>query len=86
LQVLKVAHTTNPNKLAGAIANIVRGGETAELDCRGAGAVNQAAKGIAVARGYVSPNGIDLVAIPAFGETKENDQEITLLKFIVEPR
>ena len=38
--------------------------------CRrfGAGAVNQAVKAIAIARGFVAPNGIDLVCIPAFAE------------------
>ena len=30
----------------------------------GAGAVNQAVKAIAIARGYLAPSGIDLVCIP----------------------
>ncbi len=52
----------------------------------GAGAVNQAVKAIAIARGYVAPNGIDLIAIPAFAEIAIEGEERTAIRFIVEPR
>jgi stage V sporulation protein S len=52
----------------------------------GAGAVNQAIKAIAIARGYVAPNGIDLITIPAFAEIFIEAEERTAIKFIVEPR
>jgi stage V sporulation protein S len=52
----------------------------------GAGAVNQAVKAIAIARGFVAPNGIDLVTIPAFAEIVIDGEERTAIKFIVEPR
>ena len=32
----------------------------------GAGALNQAVKAVAIARGLVAPAGVDLVCIPAF--------------------
>jgi len=32
----------------------------------GAAAVNQAIKAIAITRGFVAPNGIDIVTVPAF--------------------
>jgi stage V sporulation protein S len=52
----------------------------------GAGAVNQAIKAIAITRGFVAPNGIDLVAVPAFVEIAIDGEERTAIKFIVEPR
>ena len=73
---LKVANSSNPNSVAGAIAKNIEEGKEVELSSVGAGAVNQAVKAIAIARGFVSPQGIDLVAKPGFedvqieGETK----------------
>ena len=52
----------------------------------GAGAVNQTIKAIAIARGFLAPNGINLVMIPAFVEIEINNEKRTALKFIVEPR
>ena len=49
----------------------------------GAGAVNQAVKAIAIARGYVAPNGIDLITIPAFAEIAIEGEERTAIRFIV---
>jgi stage V sporulation protein S len=66
MEVLKVSATSQPKAVAGAIAAILRGGKNVEVQVIGAGAVNQAVKSIAVARGYVAPNGIDLITIPAF--------------------
>jgi stage V sporulation protein S len=51
----------------------------------GAGAVNQAVKAIAIARGYLAPSGIDLVCIPAFVDVKIDDTEKTAIRFIVLP-
>jgi len=52
----------------------------------GAGAVNQAIKAIAIARGFVAPNGMDLVTIPAFAEITIEGEERTAIRFIIEPR
>jgi stage V sporulation protein S len=66
METLKVSSKSEPKSVAGAIAAIVRNGEVVEISAIGAAAVNQAVKSVAVARGYVAPNGIDLVCIPAF--------------------
>ncbi|MGB9614683.1 MAG: stage V sporulation protein S, partial [Fervidobacterium sp.] len=42
MEVLKVASTSNPNKVAGALAGMIREHGRAELQAIGAGAVNQA--------------------------------------------
>lgn len=86
MDVLKVSTTSKPKSVAGALAAVMREKGTAELQAVGAGAVNQAVKAIAIARGYVAPNGIDLVAIPAFAEIMIEGEERTAIRFIVQPR
>lgn len=57
-----------------------------QLNAVGAAAVNQAVKAITIARGFVAPNGIDLVAVPAFLEIEIDGEERTAIRFIVMPR
>ncbi|MBU2701216.1 stage V sporulation protein S [Sporomusaceae bacterium BoRhaA] len=86
MDILKVSAQSNPKSVAGALAAVLREKGTAEVQAVGAGAVNQAIKAIAIARGFVAPNGIDLVAIPAFAEIMIDGEERTAIRFIVEPR
>jgi stage V sporulation protein S len=86
VEVLKVSARSNPKSVAGALAAVFRQNGRAEIQAVGAGAVNQAVKAIAIARGYVAPNGIDLVMIPAFSEISIEGEERTAIRFIVEPR
>ncbi|HWI60298.1 MAG TPA: stage V sporulation protein S [Symbiobacteriaceae bacterium] len=86
MEVLKVSATSKPKSVAGALAAVLREKGSAEVQAVGAGAVNQAVKAIAIARGYVAPNGIDLVTVPAFAEITIENEERTAIRFIVEPR
>lgn len=86
MKELWVSSYSAPNKVAGAIAGIVSDFEDVELQAIGAGAVNQAIKSIAIARGYVAPLGIDLVCVPAFANVLVNDETFTALKLIVQRR
>jgi stage V sporulation protein S len=86
MEVLKVSAHSNPKSVAGALAAVLRERGSAEVQAVGAGAVNQAIKAIAVARGFVAPNGINLVTIPAFTEITIDGEERTAIRFIVEPR
>ena len=86
MEVLKVSAQSNPKSVAGALAAVVRENGSAEVQAVGAGAVNQAIKAVAIARGFVAPNGIDLVAIPAFAEIMIDGEERTAIRFIIEPR
>jgi stage V sporulation protein S len=52
----------------------------------GAGAVNQAVKAIAICRGFVAPNGLDLVCIPAFTKIEIEGEERTAIRFLVRAR
>jgi len=86
MEVLKVASKSSPNKVAGALAGVVREEGKVELQAIGAGAINQTIKAIAISRGYVAPSGIDLVCIPAFKDIEIEGEERTAIKFIVTPR
>lgn len=86
MEALKVSGHSNPKLVAGAIAAFLREQNMVEIQAIGAGAVNQAVKAIAITRGYVAPNGFDLVVIPAFSEITIAGEDRTAIKFIVEAR
>lgn len=86
MDVLKVSAKSSPNSVAGALAGVLRENKTAEIQAVGAGAVNQAIKAVAIARGFVAPSGIDLICIPAFTDIVIDGSERTAIKLIVEPR
>ncbi len=86
MEMLKVSSNSNPKSVAGALAAVIREEGRAELQGVGAGAINQAVKAIAIVRGFIAPNGIDLISVPAFSEIEINGEERTAIKFIVEPR
>lgn len=86
MDVLKVSAQSNPKSVAGALAAVLRDKGSAEVQAVGAGAVNQAIKAVAIARGFVAPNGINLIAIPAFAEITIDGEQRTAIRFIVEPR
>ena len=52
----------------------------------GAGALNQAIKAVAIARGFVAPTGVDLVCVPAFAEVQVEGEDRTGIKIVVESR
>ena len=86
MDVLKVSSKSNPVSVAGAIAGIIREKGSVEVQGIGAGAVNQALKSVAVARGYMAPSGQDLVCIPAFVAVEVNGEPKTAMKLTVELR
>ena len=86
MEVLKVSSKSNPNSVAGALAGVLREKGSAEIQAIGAGALNQAVKAIAIARGFVAPSGMDLVCVPAFTDINIEGEQKTDIKLIVEPR
>lgn len=86
MDVLKISSKSNPNSVAGAIAGLVKETDKAEMQAIGAGALNQAIKAVAIARGFVAPSGVDLVCIPAFAEVQIEGEDRTGIRLIVEPR
>jgi len=86
VETLKVSSSSVPKSVAGAIAAISRNNMQVDLVAIGASAVNQAVKSIAIARGYVAPNGIELVCIPSFSQIEVDGLTKTSIHFLVEKR
>lgn len=86
MEVLKVSANSNSNSVAGALAGTIRERGGAEIQAIGAGALNQAVKAVAIARGFVAPSGVDLICIPAFTDIEIDGEERTAIKLIIEPR
>jgi stage V sporulation protein S len=86
MEVLKVSSKSNPNSCAGAMAGVVRQSGAVEVQVVGAGALNQAIKAIAIARGYLTPSGVDLVCTPTFADIQIDGQSRTAIRLLVEDR
>lgn len=86
MEILKVSSKSNSNSVAGAIANVFREKGSVEVQAIGAGALNQAIKAIAIARGFVAPTGVNLVCIPAFQDIIIDNEERTAIRLIVESK
>lgn len=86
VDVLKVSSKSNPNACAGALAGVIRHSGAAELQVVGAGALNQAVKAVAIARGFLEPAGLDLVCVPRFADIEIDGQRRTAIRLLVEDR
>ncbi len=74
METLKVSSKSNPNSVAGALANVFRSNGSVEIQAVGAGALNQAIK-VAIARGFLAPSGKNIVCIPAFTDISIDGEE-----------
>lgn len=83
MEIFKVSSKSSSSKVAGAIASQIKKCGKAEVHAIGAGAVNQAVKAIAIARGYVAPMGKDLVCVPTFKVTTIDGEERSGMIFVV---
>lgn len=80
---LRVSAGSNPQSVASAIAHAIYDKREVKLRAVGAGAVNQAVKALAIARGYVAPRGLDLTCKPGFTTIESRDGEISAIVFAV---
>lgn len=86
METLKVSSHSSPNSVAGALAGVIREQGAVEMQTVGAGALNQAVKAIAIARGFLAPSGMDLTCVPAFADILIDGEERTAIRLLVEPR
>ena len=86
MDILRVSSSSDPNKVAGALAGTIREHRAAELQTVGAGARNQAIKAIAISRGFLAPSGIDLICWPSFIDIDINGNERTAIRLSVRIR
>ena len=80
---LRVSAGSNPQSVASAIAHAIYDKREVKLRAVGAGAVNQAVKALAIARGYVAPRGLDLTCKPGFTTIESRDGEISAIVFAI---
>ncbi len=86
VDTIKVSAKSRSTAVAGAIAGVIREHRHADVQAIGAGAVNQAIKAIAIARGYLQQDGLDIVCVPTFVEVDVSGEERTAVKLAVEVR
>ena len=86
MNIIKASAGSRTSSVAGAIAGMVREHRRAEVQAIGAGAVNQAVKATAIARGYLLEDGIDVVCLPEFTTVDIEGNERTAVRLVVEPR
>jgi len=84
VNIVKVAATSRSTSVAGAIAGIVREQGRVDVQAIGAGAVNQAVKAIAIARGYLELDDIYIYCVPSFSEILIEGKERTAVRLAVE--
>jgi stage V sporulation protein S len=85
--VLRVGSKTPVAELASTISHRIYDSKPVTIRAIGAGAISQAIKAVAVARGYVAPRGFDLGLIPGFASIIMADGVVTgiTLRVVVLP-
>lgn len=79
---LRVSGTTDPGKLAKSIAmTLVEGNGKVKVRAMGPHAVNQATKGIIVARQQLAAQAKDLKLVPGFDTQREGDDDVTVIVY-----
>ena len=86
MEVLKVSSKSNPNSCAGALAGVLRQSGAVEVQVVGAGALNQAIKAVAIARGFVLDAGLDIVCVPTFADIEIDGESRTAIRLLIEDR
>lgn len=86
IKLIKVSTKSKPNSVAGAIAGMIRSNSRVQIQTIGAGALNQAVKGIAIARGFIAPTGQELVCIPFFKDIEVNGEVRTAIVLDIESK
>ena len=86
METLKVSARSNPNSVAGAMAGVVRQSGVVMVQVIGAGALNQAVKAVAIARGFVAASGVDLVCVPSFADVEIDGERRTAIRLCIEDR
>lgn len=81
---MKVSSKTNPKNAAGALKAMLETQTSIDVVACGHGAVGQAVKAIAIARGLIATKGRDLVVRPGFGTRElEEGRERTVILLVV---
>lgn len=85
MEILRVATSSNPKSVAGAIIAILEQSGELALLAVGAGAVNQTVKAVAIARSYMKTRNINITVEISFERALIDSTEKTAMKFVVIP-
>lgn len=80
---MRVASSSPAEKLAGAIVKFSEEGKRISLLAMGAGAVNQAVKGIIIARSIFASRGQDMDVVPGFTDQITNNVHKSAIRFYI---
>jgi stage V sporulation protein S len=80
MNIIRVAASSRSTSVAGAIAGVIREQGHVDVQAIGASAVNQAVKAVAIARGYLELDQIDVVCLPSFSEVIIEGKERTAVR------
>ena len=79
---MRVSSSSNPQSLASAISHAIYDNRKVTLRAIGHGAVGQAMKAVAIARGFVAPRGFDIAVIPGWASvTGSQGDEVSAMTF-----
>lgn len=85
-EMIRVSAKSRVPAVAGAIAGVIREYRKVEMQAIGAGAINQTIKSLAVSRGYLVQDNLDIAVVPAFTEVEINGEVRTAMRLYVESR
>ncbi len=83
IEQIKVAKNSNVTAVAGSIAQAMRDQDELVVQTIGAGALNQAIKAMALARGYLAPSGIEIVMYPSFKDIMIENEVKTAIRICI---
>ena len=83
MNIIKVSSKSNAKSVASAIAGLLKEEHTIELHSIGAGSLNQAIKGIIIARGFLAPTGANINITPSFLNVDIAGEEKTAIKLLL---
>lgn len=81
---LKVSSRSVPSAVAGALSSMIKADGRVDIQVVGAGALNQAIKAVAIARGFVASVGLDLTCRPTFADIEIDGQTRTAIRLEIE--
>jgi stage V sporulation protein SpoVS len=84
LKIFKVKSGTPAVELGSAVAHALAKGDTVELRAIGPSAVNQAAKSVPIAQGYVAQRGMTVITTIKFCDATVAEGQVSALAFTVE--
>jgi len=80
---LKVAATSDPKIVAGAIVHNIREQKEIEIVAMGPKSVNNAVKAIAISREYISPEGVEITCRPEFTHIDIEGEEKSAVRLVL---